>query len=848
MRTRIILIACGTVAAVVVALVALLSGGGGSRHSDADKRGRAPTVAGLRTIAQPVRTRVQTRRSVRLPAGSLHVVEPKLMAGQSQTTLRMRVKVDRREPGARLRAVLPKRFVGRSLTGLRFAGTPRLAFDARGRIDLTRAGRNLTVDLGHARRGDQALLAIPDLTVPAGTYRIPLQWRHADGTTVRLPSVKVAVIAGTREPVGEEVDASADRDEESETFDVVSPTDPNRVVVAANDISDASGRKGVFLSGDGGQTFAGLQFPTQLDVQGPTSPEDAELGGDPILAADRLGNVWAGGLTDCPSPSGPPSRIFVARIPAGQDSFTTTGVGLPFLHGGATSDCPFDGPMQDKPMMTIDSTTTSPTYGRLYITWDDPDPGGGVNEVISQCDTQPDPVACDDADNWSTPTVISGAPGSFITSDPAVGPDGTVYVGWWDYSGNNAIEVTKCSSNCKVAANWSAPAVLAKLDSTGGKPVPFACPIVAQPGGRAGPVTSISVDSSTGRLYFAWSDLRADSGTTRCSYNGATGLGSAPAITHRTWDSFVATAPALSDLLQGTAASRTSASQGTSVIGDTSTSSTSPDNSDDWFPWVSVDQSTGEAWVSVMSTAGDATRRTTHPYVRSVARPASGTKPTFGTLIQTSAVASDYSWGSCCQFQNNYGDYTGMTATNGFPYAVWTRRACRADDGDIIVWVPNAGATSVGATVPSACLPTSTQPPPTTTSTTPSTPTTPPVTPTVPGPLPVAPPKPGLRTSVPRQRRSVVLRRGLLVRMSCRARCRLRVRFVARVKRGTRMVQHTLVAKTLTFSGKRSLRLKLRAAARRVLRATPNRRLSLLADATAIGGLQQTTARRVSLR
>ena len=39
-------------------------------------------------------------------------------------------------------------------------------------------------------------------------------------------------------------------------------------------------------------------------------------------------------------------------------------------------------------------------------------------------------------------------------------------------------------------------------------------------------------------------------------------------------------------------------------------------NSDDWFAWLAVDQTTGLAWADFYSTRDDATRRTTHFYVR----------------------------------------------------------------------------------------------------------------------------------------------------------------------------------------------------------------------------------------
>ena len=58
-------------------------------------------------------------------------------------------------------------------------------------------------------------------------------------------------------------------------------------------------------------------------------------------------------------------------------------------------------------------TPASPTYGRLYVTWDDPD-AAGDNEVISYCDTRPggypDAAHCDTGANWSTPAVVSDLP------------------------------------------------------------------------------------------------------------------------------------------------------------------------------------------------------------------------------------------------------------------------------------------------------------------------------------------------------------------------------------------------------------------------------------------------------
>lgn len=165
------------------------------------------------------------------------------------------------------------------------------------------------------------------------------------------------------------------------------------------------------------------------------------------------------------------------------------------------ADAAIAAPKQDKPMMTIDSAPGSPTFGRLYVVWNEPAAGGAFNLVISQCDTRSGPISnpanCDNADNWTPPVSVTQSPGSYIYGDVAVGPDGKAYVTWWDYSSTNAIRGAICdpaAETCSTSAAWAGPTTIASLDATGGAPVPFACPIVAQPGGRAAPSPQVEVD------------------------------------------------------------------------------------------------------------------------------------------------------------------------------------------------------------------------------------------------------------------------------------------------------------------------------------------------------------------
>ena len=161
-----------------------------------------------------------------------------------------------------------------------------------------------------------------------------------------------------------------------------------------------------------------------------------------MMAADARGNVWYGGLTfDLPGST--PERIVVNRFAPGSTSLQSQTTGLP----SRTSN-------QDKPMMTVDNEPTSPTFG--VCTWCGTSRrAAAIDLVISQCDSRPIPRAnaswCDNADNWTTPASVTPTSGTYIYGDVAVGPDGRVYVTWWDFSNANAIRGDVCDPASQTA-------------------------------------------------------------------------------------------------------------------------------------------------------------------------------------------------------------------------------------------------------------------------------------------------------------------------------------------------------------------------------------------------------------
>ncbi|CAA9490465.1 MAG: hypothetical protein AVDCRST_MAG30-1333, partial [uncultured Solirubrobacteraceae bacterium] len=680
-----------------------------------------------------------------LPAGRLEVDPAETVSSQPGQRLIFTVTLDRRVESGRLELRLPDVWVGRAPSGLRWATAPRLVPGAAKGATLERSGRTVALTFRDAAAGDSASFELRDVGIPARTYRLPFSWTGAENAS---GAAVVRFYAPSREgsetppnpwtrlaPAGFESNATEQGDEctgttcrvtqggkeeQSETFIGVPPYDSDRILVQSNNIND--GTEGAFLSSDGGKTYKRLKIPNAFDAPGETEPEMGDYCCDPMSAEDNLGNIWFGGLTsgvedENGEVTDAPSRIVTNRIAAGTEEFQPVSTALPLLPGSDGKQ-PADAGQQDKNLMTIDNSPTSPTYGRLYVTWNDT--GGGNMVILSHCDTRtaglPTPERCDEADNWSVPIPIS-ARGSVIYADAAVGPDGKVYVTWWDFSSRNAILGRVCDPNtadCDKAESFSEAkdiAVLSDsltaLDEDSQSPLPFACPIPAQPGGRPGPSPGVEVDISDGpnrgRVYVSWGDLRDGSGVRRCEQ--VIVPGTPPTPDAFTWDSFVASAPngqlpgdkkpsaevatrlyTDADVQEEQGQEPEKDDQGNAAVGG---------NSDEWFPWLVVDQQSGKVYGDFYSTRDTPStdRRKTHFYTREVIPNGNPDDPGghgLGILMRSSTMPSDYSAGTtaCCVFGNDYGDYTGLDSAEGSVFPVWTRRAGVGDDGDAYTVAP----------------------------------------------------------------------------------------------------------------------------------------------------------------
>ena len=186
----------------------------------------------------------------------------------------------------------------------------------------------------------------------------------------------------------------------TQSENTVASSDGATVVVNYNDSTNAPNNySGVSVSADGGVTFTRL-LP---------SPFAAGWGtnfGDPILVYDKkLAKWFAGDLaTGC----------------GGQ------GIGLWSSLDGHTwsvDACAHSGSSDDRQSMWVDNTPTSPFYGRMYISWNDFNVGGGALYVTES----------DDGAIWSAPLQVNPA---FIRDVQLTGgPDGTVFLAVMDEGG-----------------------------------------------------------------------------------------------------------------------------------------------------------------------------------------------------------------------------------------------------------------------------------------------------------------------------------------------------------------------------------------------------------------------------
>jgi hypothetical protein len=157
---------------------------------------------------------------------------------------------------------------------------------------------------------------------------------------------------------------------------------------------------------------------------------------------------------------------------------------------------------RDKPYIAVDSNAASSHAGAIYVTWDDDVYAGCPQNFADNFVTRRIMFSrsSDGGASWSTPSVL--ASGCLVSPIPAVGTDGSVYVGWYDCNSGERRELVRRSSDGGLTFSASVPAGSGLADCP--NPLPGASFRVN------GPFPTIATDPTDPmRVYVAWSSCTA---------------------------------------------------------------------------------------------------------------------------------------------------------------------------------------------------------------------------------------------------------------------------------------------------------------------------------------------------
>ena len=313
---------------------------------------------------------------------------------------------------------------------------------------------------------------------------------------------------------------------EAEEDIAADPTNPGNLFAAISDFSSSAGYNNTkwALSQDGGTTWL-ENFVLSDPVSGQLLTSDNatwDANSDPVVAFDNSGNVY---LSDLYLKLDSYGRIIAEGLYVGSGAFgnigstnfTSTYPVLTNLHNGNTFN------IEDKPWIAVDKTgPSSSTNGYVYASWShftgcqnqyNALVGGYV--LVCSSDSIYLSYSTDHGHTWlSTPITISpgSQDGAVQGSQPAVGPDGTVYVTYELMGSNNQRQQylavgTWSGGSLTFSTPFPASTVFNELDFAGCNTCTASYRVNSFPNIAVGPATA---GNSAGNVYLVYG-AKADS-------------------------------------------------------------------------------------------------------------------------------------------------------------------------------------------------------------------------------------------------------------------------------------------------------------------------------------------------
>jgi BNR/Asp-box repeat protein len=446
---------------------------------------------------------------------------------------------------------------------------------------------------------------LPEIPI-SGKYQYPRATSQFFEWVLAHPDLEVAptAVATLRRHVartvniGGNINLTSFDELNSESFIAQDSFHPQFLIAAANNVLK-SGHQRQFYSSDGGATWHRTELPLAPGMA---------MQCDPALAFATDGTAWAATLSIDRLHTTMQIQVFKSIDHGATWSFVST------LSTGRSND---------KELMWIDVSPTSPFKDNIYVAWDVPSNGMRFSR------------STDKGQTWLSELVLSTdvAIGCHLTS----GPSGELYVAWPDMQ-SREIRLRKSTDG---GATFAPTQVIATTHSSYEVSIPAMCQR------NALIYVSLGVDRSGGprhgSVYATWTDLEGPGENPGC-------INMSSPLHSRIY---------ISASLDG---NRWSAPHQIHLHPD------SPPSADQFNQWMDVDQ-TGTIHVIFYDTRDDLTRRKTHLYY--IASADGGT--TWSDEMKVSSEPSDETV-TGADGGNQYGDYNGLVAYHGIAFPSWTDR------------------------------------------------------------------------------------------------------------------------------------------------------------------------------